>query len=103
MEVKSYHDETECLTVAKLVNEFIAANDIGSDGGNAMYSTEKWKERGEDYGNMAVLVITHDGGCHADMFTNPYAPEYEKLVEYLGEYGYYPEQCTGWYSAIYRA
>ena len=75
------------------------------DGGGcrAFYSTKEWKERGEEYGSTSVLVLVHDGGdlamyCNWD-YDCPTAVE--ALRVRLEKLGYYVEQCTSFYSAVY--
>lgn len=73
-------------------------------GGKMFYTPEEWKERGEKYGTEALVVVVHDGGDHAPYFNWDY--ECYKLIEGLAEelakIGCFAEQCTGWYSAIYK-
>jgi hypothetical protein len=69
-----------------------------------LYTPLDWSIRGESYGTESELVVTHDGGCWAPFMSHDYQ-EYslmEKLNKALEEHGYYVEQCTGWYSAIYE-
>lgn len=94
--------------------EFIRANHkavFGQDkepntGGCKMfYTPEEWKERRELYGTESLVVVVHDGGDHAAYFNWDY--ECYKLIESLGEelakIGCFAEQCTCWYSAIYKS
>ncbi len=57
----------------------------------------------EEFGRESILVVVHDGGCLAPIFNWDY--DQEKLVEemrqWLGKHGFWAEQCTSWYSAIY--
>ena len=73
-------------------------------GCKTFYTPEEWKERGEQYGLNALVVVVHDGGDVAPYFNWDY--ECYHLIEALGEelakIGCFAEQCTGWYSAIYK-
>lgn len=62
-------------------------------------------EKGERYGLESVLVVIHDGGPLAPYFNFSYEQyeRMERMSEALEAIGYYPEQCTGWYSAIYKS
>lgn len=73
-------------------------------GGNKLYSPQEWKDRGEDYGTSGVLIVCHDGGDHAGAFNSDYEQYnlYEEMIRELGKVGLWVEQCTSWYSAIYK-
>ena len=66
---------------------------------------QEWAERGEDYGLKSVLVVLHDGGNQAPYLNLDYCAYkcHEKMAEALRDIGYYVEQCTCWYSAVYKA
>ena len=77
------------------------------------YTPEQWRERGEEYGRTAVAIVVHDGG---DYFAPHFNPDYQDwraidaMIAALGAlrtpeapHGYWAEQCTSWYTAIYRA
>lgn len=72
-------------------------------GCRAFYSPQEWSERGEKYGKESFLVVVHDGGDLAPYFSLDYQKydQYNKMEEALGKIGYFQEQCTSWYSAIY--
>ena len=77
-------------------------------GCKAFYSPAEWKERGEKYGKGSVLIVVHDGGDLACFFNWNYAAEtgyrmLNDMTEALSAEGLYAEQCTGWYTAIYKA
>lgn len=75
-----------------------------SGGGcRAFYSPKEWKERGEKYGGTSFLIVCHDGGDLAPYFSLDCQryDEYNKMEKFLNEIGFYQEQCTSWYSAIY--
>lgn len=87
------------------IMEYLIANDLTNTGGcKAFYSPKEWKERGEDWGIDSELVIVHDGGDHARAFSWDYEDykTIEGVVEILKPLELFPEQCTCWYSAIYK-
>jgi hypothetical protein len=71
---------------------------------DAFYTPEEWRARGEKYGALSVLVVVHDGGPYAPLFNYDYEDykAIEAMQKALEPLGLYAEQCTGWYSAIYR-
>lgn len=73
-------------------------------GCSAFRSPESWKARGERYGTGSVLIVVHDGGDAAQYFNADYEDHraVESMRAELEKIGLYPEQCTSWYSAIYR-
>lgn len=75
-----------------------------SGGCQVFHTPEEWAARGEEYGHGSVLVVVHDGGDHAPYFNWAYgaAQAREELNKAMDEIGFYANQCTGWYSAIYR-
>lgn len=84
---------------------YLESLDLTHTGGcKAFYSPSEWRERGETYGTEAELVIVHDGGdlahcCNWDYCNEPLR---EGLREALEKVGLFVEQCTCWYSAVYR-
>lgn len=72
-------------------------------GCRAFYTGEEWRERGERYGQGALMIVVHDGGDHAPYFNWDYGayPAMEKMNKTLEKVGVWAEQCTGWYTAIY--
>lgn len=72
-------------------------------GCRAFYTPEEWRQRGEDYGRNSALIICHDGGEVGDFFSYDHG-NYERIDQMtnaLRAIGYYAEQCTSWYSAVY--
>ena len=68
------------------------------------YTTEEWRERKEEYGIDSELIIVHDGGEFSTLCNYGYC-EYtlmEAFTKELKKKGYYIEQCTCWYSAVYK-
>jgi len=90
----------------KVISGFLEESDLTYTGGcKTFYSPKEWRERGEDHGRQSLLVLVYDGGDVYSIF-NPddYNWDYEsKLADKLIKYGLYIEQCTNWYSAVYRA
>jgi len=89
--------------IANAIVEMLGESCSGG-GCRAFYGAPEWRTRGEDWGNDAVLVIVHDGGDLAP-FCNWYYGQHkcvEELQGLLDKLGYYVEQCTSWYSAVYR-
>ena len=83
--------------------EKVNGHPVDTSGCRAFYTPEEWKERGERYGQGSVLVVVHDGGDLARFFDYNrmnYAA-IDALGDALAEAGYFAEQCTSWYSAIY--
>jgi hypothetical protein len=80
------------------------ANPSGG-GGKAFYTPEEWSDRGEDYGQGAVLIVVHDGGDQARYFNLDYEQygAFDRMNTRLEQLGLYAEQCTCWYSAVYDA
>lgn len=86
-------------------------------GCKAFYSPKEWEDRGEKYGTGSVLIVVYDGGDHRQYFNldaafiwNPilgrdqacYAWT-EGMNKVLSEAGFYYEECTGWFCAIYES
>lgn len=80
---------------------------LSASGGGcrAFYTPEEWLEREEKYGTSSVLIVCHDGGDMAAFFN----PDYEAygwmdvMQKALQKEGFMAEQCTSWYTAVYRA
>lgn len=77
--------------------------DFSTGGCTPFYTSEAWAARGEDYGTKSKLVVVYDGGELRPFFSlDEGYTLYEKMRKALDEAGYWVEQCTGWYSAIYK-
>ena len=74
-------------------------------GCKAFYSPQQWKDRGEDYGLNAELIVVHDGGDLAPFFNLDYeaVEAFEAMVDALNAVGLWAEGCTCWYTAIYKS
>jgi hypothetical protein len=93
------------LQGARTIRGFLDKKGALFTGGcKVFYRPDEWKERGEDWGTEADLIVCHDGGAHAPYFNLDYC-EYDKhnaMTDELEEYGLWAEQCTSWYTAIYH-
>jgi hypothetical protein len=92
-------------TAAGVVAGFLADERIQYHGGGGkFYSPAEWRERGEEYGLGSLLLVTHDGGDHAGAFNSDYEQDelHQRLHDRLSAHGFYAQQCTSWYSAIYQ-
>ncbi len=89
---------------AEAIHEFLATKDLEYHGGGGrFYSPAQWRDRGERYGLSSLLIVTHDGGDHAGAFNLDYE-QYalnNELTQWLRDNGFWMEQCTSWYTAIY--
>jgi len=88
----------------KTIMEVMEEKIIDTGGCTTFYSPEQWRERKEDYGTHSELIICHDGGSVGDYFSyDNYNYELiNKMSEALEAVGLYTEQCTSWYSALYK-
>ena len=97
------HLTGECLKVAEIIKSVLHSK--ANDGGcRSFFSPDEWKAKGEVYGTESVLVLVHDGGDLAPYCNYDYM-QYDKidsLSEALEQAGYYVENCTSWYSAVYK-
>lgn len=80
--------------------------DLKTGGCRAFYAPEEWAKRGERYGANSVLVVVYDGSELGYLFSLDRAAElsystHEAMCQALDAVGFYAEECTGWYSAIY--
>lgn len=93
---------------AERLREFIGEHELadhgGGEGHQLLYTRQQWVDRGEEYGLGAVLIVTHDGGVHAPAFDHSYGSYdlREALRHWMTQHGFWIEQCTSWYSAVYR-
>lgn len=87
------------------IMDFIIEHELTDTGGcRVFYTPEEWKLRGEVYGRDSLLIVVHDGGDHAPAFNLDYGMYdiSDKLREHMRKEGYMVEQCTSWYSAVYK-
>ena len=74
-------------------------------GENETPTPKEWRDTGAEYGHYSSMIVVHDGGDHAGFFNYDYC-QYDHINEMykaLKPLGFYAEQCTCWYSAIYRS
>ena len=84
----------------------LAKNDRMDTGGcKTFYSPVEWRERGEEYGLSAELIVVHDGGDVAALFNYDYDAInlQNEILLALSDAGLFAEPCTCWYTAIYKA
>lgn len=97
------HLTEEQAAIARAVLQTLPSGASGG-GCRAFFTPDEWRDRGEKYGVESALVLVHDGGALAPYCNLDYM-EYDK-IEALGaamnKLGYYVEQCTSWYSAVYK-
>lgn len=77
---------------------------IDTGGCTTFYSPKEWIDRKEDYGTKSELIIVYDGGTVGDFFNyeNFNYDLINKMDQALKIVGLYTEQCTNWYSALYK-
>jgi len=87
------------------IMEVMKTNEMTNVGGcKAFYSPREWAERGEYYGTGSELIIVHDGGALAYFCNLDYMAYnlHDALQSALAEHGLFCEQCTSYYSAVYK-
>ena len=102
------HLKGKAKTVANGIVKWLTdRNGEAPDGGGckAFYTAKEWKERGEDYGTDAVLILVHDGGDLAPLCNDDYedyksSDEFSKYLQ--DKHGVYLQPCTCWYTAVYK-
>lgn len=93
------------LAAAKEILKFLEEKGMTfTCGCKAFHSPKEWEERGEIYGTKGELVIVHDGGDLAHIFNIDYENYdlFEEMRERLHKFDVFVEQCTSWYSAVYK-
>src|SRR5579884_775745 len=88
----------------RLILDFLLAERLTGTGGcRAFYSPQQWKERGEEYGHDALLILVYDGG-DISMCMDPAEGQHElvdRFMENLEQNGFVIEPLSHWCSAIY--
>ena len=77
---------------------------MSTGGCKAFYSPSEWNKRGEKYGSDSALIIVYDGGDlrpYMSMGDECYSL-YEGIRNALRDEGFFIEECTGWYAAVYE-
>ena len=89
---------------AKKILEVAKKYGDNSGGCKTFYSPGEWRDRGEQYGRDSELIIVHDGGDFSYYFNMDKCAYdlYENMCDELTTIGVYAEQCTSWYTAIYK-
>lgn len=89
-------------TIVKTIRE--TCPDASGGGCRLFYTVDEWKARQEEYGTTGELILCHDGGAAAPFLNWDYMCYQlrDKLMDRLRPLGFYVEQCTSWYSAMYR-
>ena len=81
-----------------------APGGLTSGGCRVFHAPKDWTvRRQERYGAQSALIVVYDGGAHRDSFTygdNPAAQDAMRAA--LKAAGFYFEECTGWYGAVYE-
>ena len=98
MQVLEQLNEEE-RTIASAVIAVVGAD---KDFEGAFRSPGEWND---DYGRGSELILVHDGGPLAPYCSYDYQ-DYECIEELsaaLSKIGCYVEQCTCWYSAVYKS
>lgn len=89
----------------KVILKFLKDKNLEYTGGcKAFYSPKEWEDRGEIYGISSELIICHDGGDLAHIFNMDYENYdlYEEMRVKMNLVDMFVEQCTSWYSAVYK-
>ena len=103
----NFPEDEESAEVAKKVLQ-AAANALKAipytGGCNTYYTVDEWKRRKEEFGLNSELIICHDGGDFALLCNWSYCDygAMDRFQDGLKKHGYYVEQCTCWYSAVYK-
>jgi hypothetical protein len=89
---------------AQLILDFLLAERLtGTCGCRAFYSPQQWKERGEEYGHDALLILVYDAG-DIGMCMDPAEGQHELVDQFrenLDRHGFVIEPLSHWCSAIY--
>lgn len=89
----------------EVIHKFLMEQDPDTytGGCRAFYSPEQWKARKEQYGTTGVLVVVYDGGDVGQYFGLDHECYvlHEAMRQALHKAGFWAEECTCWYSAIY--
>ncbi len=88
----------------KIVKTLTKAGATFTGGCKTFYSPQEWADRGEEYGQGAELIVVYDGGDVRAWFSCDHGSYQmqEKMREALKKVGVYAEECTCWYSAVYK-
>ena len=97
----------EQTKIAKVVLKVLKNYHPGASGhGCKAFRTPKYHKdhQGEQFGHGAALILVHDGGDLAPFCSYDYGcySLIDALDKELEKEGYYKEQCTTWYTAVYK-
>lgn len=89
--------------VMKVLREHNATE---TGGCKTFYSPAEWKRRGEEYGTNSVLIVVYDSGEVGCFFNldrdNGEYTFTTAMQKALKKAGFYYEECTSWYAAVYK-
>jgi len=90
--------------VAKIIQTLVRKHCQESLEAGTFCDPADWKARGELYGLDSVLIVVHDGGALAPFCNHDYMNHkaMHRLAKRLAKSKFYIEQCTSWYSAVYK-
>ena len=92
-------DTAEAENAYHAIMKVLNNNDARYAGGQKVfYSRADWVLRGEEYALNSEFVVVYDGGPHQQFFTTNDI----EIQKALNNEGFYFEQCTGWYGAVYK-
>ena len=99
---------TDGMVAMTIIKEFLHKRKLNGGTDRVFYSPEEWNKRSEDYGIDSVLIVTYDGSDLRRAFSMQTCYDmgsyeiYESLQERLGKSGFFFEECTNWYAAVYK-
>lgn len=98
-------EQKNIATIIKSVIKDVMGREAFGGGCRAFFTPDEWKARKEKYGLESQLVLVHDGGDLARFCSYDYQDydAVECLSKALEKAGYFIEQCTTWYSAVYKS
>ena len=93
----------EGQTAAEVIAAYLTEYELTYFGGcRLFYSPEEWERRGEKYGLKSELIVCYDGGDAGEVLQFDGGALADGLVEALRKKNLYTEECTSWYSAVYK-
>jgi len=77
---------------------------LHTGGCRTFYTPQEWRQRGESYGLNSQLIVCYEGSAIAPFFNMEHGCDgwYTAMQGALNSLGFYSEECTSWYSAIYK-
>lgn len=98
-------NEIEVETLLKLkIQHWLRENDLGTD--VYFYSMEEWEDRGEPFGNSAILSMTFEGNLYTvincGFETREGQALYEEFVALPEEFGLYVDFGHAWSAHFYH-